>query len=137
MKIKVSILWVPFLPIFYVTHLYKVLFFLFLLMSIHEMMHIVCAIQLRYKIEKVIVYPFGLSATIQDFEYKNSWHELCITLSGLGVHILAAFFMPALSFFFMFPYLFYLICKMRIFPYCCLMLYQFILWMEEESFAIY
>lgn len=100
MKIKISILWILFLPIFYVTHLYKVLFFLFLLMSIHEMMHIVCAIQLRYKIEKVIVYPFGLSATIQDFEYKNSWHELCITLSGLGVHILAAFFMPALSFFF-------------------------------------
>lgn len=97
MKIKISYLWIPFLPIVYGMHLYKILFFLFLLMSIHESFHIVCAYCLGYKIDSVCIYPFGLSAQIQDFEYKNSLNEIIITLCGLSVHLFAAFFIPMLS----------------------------------------
>lgn len=100
MKIKISYLWIPFLPIIYGMHLYKILFFLFLLMSIHESFHLVCAYCLGYKIDSVCIYPFGLSAKIQDFEYKNSFYEIIITVCGLSVHFFAAFLIPMLSDFF-------------------------------------
>lgn len=96
MKIKFSWMWILFLPFVIATHFYKVLFFLFLLMSIHESFHIMAALYLGYKIESVCIYPFGLSAQIECFEYRNSRDEIWITLCGLSVHIIAAFFLPFL-----------------------------------------
>lgn len=98
MKIKISYLWCIFLPLVIYTHLYKIMFFLFILMSIHEGMHLFCAFYFKYQIESVTIYPFGLHASILDFEYQNSFHEILIILSGLSVHVLAAFFIPFLNY---------------------------------------
>lgn len=69
--------------------LWKVLLFIFLLLSIHESCHILCAKWLNLRSVEVKVYPMGLSARIKDLEFQKSIHELMITLSGLGVHIVA------------------------------------------------
>ena len=94
MKIKISCLWILFIPIIVISKLYKIFLFLFLLMSVHESMHLLCAKKLGYEIEKVTLYPFGLCASILNFEYKNSLHEIYITVAGLLVHVLCAFILP-------------------------------------------
>lgn len=97
MKIKISKTWILILPLILSLHLQKVLLFIFVLLSIHESMHILCAHYLGYQTIEVGVYPFGLSARIKDLEYKNSCDEILITLSGLSVHIIMYFFLFFLS----------------------------------------
>lgn len=71
--------------------MYKVWLFIFVLLSVHECMHIICATLLNYHTNKVIVYPIGLNAVIEHFEYRKSIYEIIITLSGLSVHIIMYF----------------------------------------------
>lgn len=97
MKIKISKAWVFILPVIFSLHMQKVMLFIFLLLSLHESMHILCAYLLDYHIIEVCVYPFGLSARIKDFEYKNSIYEILITLSGLSVHIIMYFILHLMS----------------------------------------
>lgn len=88
MKIKVSYTWIIVLPIVFSIHLEKVFYFIFIVLSIHESMHILVARQLGYEVHQVKVYPFGLVASIKYLEYGKSIHEICIILAGLLVHIL-------------------------------------------------
>lgn len=97
MKIKVSKSWVFILPIIFSLHMQKIMLFIFTLLSIHESMHIICAHFLGYQTVEVCVYPFGLSARIKDFEYRNSIYEILITLSGLSVHIIMYFFLHLIN----------------------------------------
>ncbi|NBK98170.1 MAG: hypothetical protein EOM50_09140 [Erysipelotrichia bacterium] len=97
MKITLSKLWIIVLPIVFSLHLQKVLLFIFMLLTLHEAMHILCAYKLGYETKEVCIYPFGLSAMIKDFEYKNSYDELLITLAGLSVHIIMYGFLCLLS----------------------------------------
>lgn len=106
MKIRFSKWWIVFLPIVFSLHMQKVFFFLFVLLSIHEGMHILCAKKLGYQIEGVQVSPIGLCAHIKNFEYKKSIHEIAITLAGLSVHILAYFLLPAFARYGMLSYAF-------------------------------
>lgn len=87
MKIKISFWWIIFVPLVYLSHTYKILLFIFTLLSIHELMHIICAKHFHYQTTKICIYPFGLNAHIKDFEYKKSIYEILITLAGLSVHI--------------------------------------------------
>lgn len=93
MKLKVSKSWVFILPIIFSLHMQKTMLFIFVLLSLHESMHIMCAYFLGYQTVEVCIYPFGFSARIKDFEYKNSIYEILITLSGLSVHIIMYFFL--------------------------------------------
>lgn len=79
------------LPVIISLHLQKVWIFIFMLLAWHESIHIVCAKRLGYTCSEVIVYPFGLSARIKDFEMKNSKYEILITVAGLSVHIVMYF----------------------------------------------
>lgn len=97
MKIRISKSWVFILPIIFSLHMQKIMLFIFTLLSIHESMHIICAHLLGYQTVEVCIYPFGLSARIKDFEYKNSIYEILITLSGLSVHIFMYFILHLMN----------------------------------------
>ncbi|MDD3049366.1 MAG: site-2 protease family protein [Bacilli bacterium] len=97
MKIKISKTWIFILPVILSMHMQKVMIFIFLLLTLHESMHIICAHFLGYQTIEVCVYPFGLSARIKDFEYKNSIYEIVVTLSGLSVHIIMYFILKWIS----------------------------------------
>ncbi len=89
MRIKCSYAWCIVFPLVISLHLEKVLLFIFLLLSIHESMHIIIARCFGYEVSEVRVYPFGLVAHIRYFEYKNSFHEILIVCAGLLVHVVA------------------------------------------------
>lgn len=94
MKIQFSFLWLFFLPLIVYFHLQKVCLFLFILMSTHECMHVLIAKICKYKIEKITIYPFGLCASIENFEYRNSILEIIVTVAGLSVHVVVHLFLP-------------------------------------------
>lgn len=94
MTIHVSWWWIICLPIVFSLHMQKVFLFVFVLLSIHEGMHILFAQKRGYHVQKVVISPIGLSAHIKDFEYKKSKDEIVITLAGLSVHIITYFLLP-------------------------------------------
>lgn len=80
--IKVSLLWIPaflFLPMLHVS---KIMFFIFLILSIHESCHMLVAWIFHYKIELVTIYPFGFSADIPELGYGSIVKEICIIVAG-------------------------------------------------------
>ncbi len=87
MKINVSYWWIVMLPLVFSLNMEKVLLFVFVLLSVHESMHILIAKKFGYSVTCVTVYPFGLMAHIHYFEYKKSIWELIIIIAGLLVHI--------------------------------------------------
>ena len=87
-KVKVSCLWIPFLFLCAWLPLYKILFFIFLIMSIHEGAHVVAAHIFHYPIRKIIIYPFGLCAQIESIGYRSGSKDLCILLAGPLTHLL-------------------------------------------------
>lgn len=91
MKIIFSKLWIVVLPIALSLHLGKVLLFIFILLSIHEMMHIIVAKHFGISCGKVMVYPFGLCAYLPHLEHQGSWVQIRILWAGLSVHIIAYF----------------------------------------------
>lgn len=96
MQINFSYWWFLCLPIVLLSRMHKIWIFIFVLLSIHECMHIYVAYLLRYKTNKVIIYPIGLNAVIEHFEYRKSSYEILITLSGLSVHIVMFFLLRIL-----------------------------------------
>lgn len=87
-KIKVSCLWIPFLFLCVFLPVYKILFFIFLIMSIHEGAHVFVAYLFHYPIRKIILYPFGLCAIIESIGYRSGSKDLAILLAGPLTHLL-------------------------------------------------
>ena len=81
-QIKVSFLWIPALCLFPLFHMTKIMGFIFIILSIHEMSHIIVAILCHYPVESVIIYPFGLSATIPHLGYGSLIKETMIIAAG-------------------------------------------------------
>lgn len=59
-----------------------------MIVLIHESAHLLIAKLLGYQYQKIMIYPFGLAATIKDIEYMNMYHELFIVIVGPLSHIL-------------------------------------------------
>lgn len=62
------------------------MFYIFLMLSIHESMHIFIGYLFHYPLEKVIIYPFGLCAQIEYIGYGNVLHEFLIIAAGPLTH---------------------------------------------------
>ncbi len=87
MRIRFSFWWILFLPLFFYFHMAKTLFFMFLMLSIHECAHMLIAYLFHYPIEGVIIYPFGLCAQMQHIGMGNVWKELLIIVAGPLTHL--------------------------------------------------
>lgn len=88
MKLKISWLWLLFIPMLMMSHMGKTLFFLFLMLTIHECAHMLTAYYFHYPIEKIILYPFGLSAQMRYIGMGSVWRELVIIAAGPITHLL-------------------------------------------------
>lgn len=93
MRLKISWLWLPFLPLLIASHMAKTLLFLFFMLSVHECAHMLTAHYFHYPIDKLILYPFGLSAQMRYIGMGSVWKEMLIIIAGPLTHLL-------------FPYLF-------------------------------
>ncbi|MEJ8736325.1 site-2 protease family protein [Erysipelotrichaceae bacterium HCN-30851] len=98
-KIHVSWLWIPYLILLPYLGVGKIIGWIFFILSIHEMAHIICAIMFHYEIERVIIYPFGLSAQIAHMGHGSVFHEIMIISAGPLMHVSFPFiFMIAFHF---------------------------------------
>lgn len=98
MKFRISLWWLLFLPLMLLSHMGKTLFFLFLMLSIHETAHILVARYFHYPIRSLIIYPFGLCAQMQYIGMGSVGKELLIIAAGPLTHCC-------------FPYLFAFLCS--------------------------
>lgn len=97
MKLRLSWLWLLFLPIFLYHHMGKTLFFLFLMLSLHEGAHMLVAALFHYPMEGVIVYPFGLCAKMKTLGMGSVWQEILIILAGPCMHLFFPFLFSLLA----------------------------------------
>lgn len=72
---------------------FKPIFFLFLLMSIHECSHCLMAAFFKCPPISVTIYPFGLCAEIPTLRYQSKITQLCVFLAGPAVHCFAPCFL--------------------------------------------
>lgn len=96
-KLNISYLWIPYLLVLPYLHIGKIIFYIFLMLSIHELAHILCASFFHYPIEKVHVYPFGLAAQISYIGYGSIMKEVCIIAAGPLTHVCIPFFIHLLQ----------------------------------------
>lgn len=80
---------------------------IFLLMFIHEMGHIAVAKLFKHKVHKIIVYPFGFSATIEHFNYIQSKELFLIIIGGIGFHFIYPFIFKILYDYDLISYVYY------------------------------
>lgn len=67
---------------------FKLSSWIFMIIFFHESLHLLVAYLLGYKHQNIIIYPFGLCATIKDIDYMNIYHELLIIIVGPLSHLL-------------------------------------------------
>lgn len=88
MKLKLSWMWLFFLPAFFLQHMGKTLCFLFFMLTIHECAHMIVAKLFGYPIEGVTIYPFGLCARMKYIGMGSVGKELLIIMAGPLMHLL-------------------------------------------------
>ena len=81
-KLCISKLWLVALPLFIYLHLTKYMCFVFLILSFHECAHILVAWLMGYEFEKIVIYPFGLSASIRNIGHGKLIKEIVIIVAG-------------------------------------------------------
>lgn len=86
-RIKISYLWIPYLIFFLPYSGKKLVFFIFMMMTVHELAHIVVAKILGYRIHCIRVYPFGLAAQVQYMGFGDTRKECLIVAAGPLMHI--------------------------------------------------
>ena len=57
---SISILWLPYLFLLRIVPMQKIVLYIFMMLTIHELAHILIARLFHYPIRKIIIYPFGL-----------------------------------------------------------------------------
>lgn len=90
-KFKISLLWIPYILILPFLPVVKIICYIFLMLSIHEAAHVLCALSFGYAIEKITIYPFGLAASITDIGLGNLQKETAIIAAGPMMHLLFPF----------------------------------------------
>lgn len=86
MKIKISLFTFFIVGLSIFQHMFKPLLFIFFMMTLHEMQHILVAKYFHYRISQITFYPFGLAATIDDLGLGDIRQEIIIILAGLCTH---------------------------------------------------
>lgn len=92
MKISVSKLWFLYAFLFMLLPLEKIMFSLFLILSFHELCHIIVAYYYQYRCLELMIHPFGLSACIEHIDYMRIKHAFLIVCAGLLSHGLIIIF---------------------------------------------
>lgn len=87
-RLRISLLWIPYLLLLPSLSIGKLVGWIFLMLSVHEMAHIVCAILFQYPIKQISVYPFGLAATISHIGHGSLIKETIILCAGPLMHVL-------------------------------------------------
>lgn len=77
----------------------KEFFIAYFVAFLHEMAHILCARFLKISVEKIILYPFGITARLSSGYIKNSEKEFFISFSGPFVNLILFWASTALKFF--------------------------------------
>lgn len=96
MKLRVSWLWLVFLPMMLLAHMGKTLLFLFGILSIHEAAHMLTARFFHYPISALTIYPFGLCAQIDNIGMGSIGKELLIIAAGPLTHFLIPYLLHML-----------------------------------------
>lgn len=97
-KIRFSLMWLPCLILLPLLHLTKIVLFVFLILSVHEMSHMLAAWLCHYEVEEVTIYPFGFSATIPLLGYGSLVKEIFIISAGPISQVLFPFLFQFLSY---------------------------------------
>lgn len=87
LHVRISLLWLPYLLLLPYLRVARLIGWIFIMLTLHEMAHIACAILFRYPIEKVTVYPFGLAATISHIGHGSLIKEVIIISAGPLMHV--------------------------------------------------
>jgi len=82
MKIKFSFLTILFIFFSFFFHLEKTILFLFCILSVHEIFHIIIAGHFGYICNQVTILPFGLVAEIPQIGFSHHAMEWMIYLAG-------------------------------------------------------
>ncbi len=81
-KIEVSPISVIFIILTLITNSYKLFFIYFLITFIHELGHVIVALFLKLKINKIKLLAIGFNAEIDNLDYTSSIKELLVTIAG-------------------------------------------------------
>lgn len=98
-NVSVSWLWIPYLFLLPFLEVGKIIGWIFLILSIHELAHILCAVIFHYKIERIVIYPFGLSAQIAHMGHGSVFREIMIISAGPLMHVCFPFVFYAAAYF--------------------------------------
>lgn len=85
---SISILWLPYLFLLRIVPMQKIVLYIFMMLTIHELAHILIARLFHYPIRKIIIYPFGLAAQISYIGYGSLIKETLILAAGPFTHML-------------------------------------------------
>lgn len=91
MKIKISLWWYFFLLMATLSNSLKTFIIIFIMLSIHEMAHVLCAIYFHYEVSTIKILPFGLGAVIEHIDHGSSIEEILILAAGLSTHLFYPF----------------------------------------------
>ncbi len=91
--IKISYVWIPYIILMHKFHIYKIVIYIFTILTIHEMAHILIARLFHYPIDEIIIYPFGLSAQISYIGFGNLIQEVMIICAGPLMHVFIPYFL--------------------------------------------
>ena len=86
--IRISLLWLPYLLMLPYLPVARLIGWIFIMLTIHEMAHMLCAILFHYPIERINIYPFGLAATITHIGHGSLVKEILIISAGPLMHVL-------------------------------------------------
>ncbi|MEG0522380.1 MAG: hypothetical protein RR516_00685 [Erysipelotrichaceae bacterium] len=87
---------IPFILILLSNKLFNLYMWIIVILIIHELGHILAAKIFKFKITKIKLHPYGLSANIKDLGYMNIYKELLIAIAGILMQLL---FIPLLYLF--------------------------------------
>ncbi len=90
-EIKIPILTLVYFVIMIGSGMFKSCFFLFMIISFHEMCHCIAATLLKMKVEAITIYPFGMQANIQNLGFYSSFKELIVLIAGPMTHLINPF----------------------------------------------
>lgn len=88
LRIRISLLWLPYLLMLPFLPVARLIGWIFIMLTIHEMAHMLCAILFHYPIERINIYPFGLAATITHIGHGSLVKEILIISAGPLMHVL-------------------------------------------------
>lgn len=73
---------------------YKETILLFVILLFHEYAHVIMAYVLKYKIEQIVIYPFGAFMNISDYGYHEIKEDLWVAMAGLCSHLFLLLLAP-------------------------------------------